>query len=286
MKPMTLREAYLTGLRLLGQAGVDCPRMDAAQLLERATGDGAARLSGHLIPEDAQKRYFSWIDRRCAGEPLQYILGQWEFYSLPMRVGPGVLIPRPETELLVQAGLSLIAKLPAPKVLDLCTGSGCIAAAVGVHRPDAEVTAADLFDAPLNQAAENFRALGLSEIQIRRVDARKLPPEEWENAFDLILCNPPYVTAAEMQSLQRELYFEPAEALLGGADGLDFYRSLAGQWHRAIRPGGWMGLEIGAAQGKAVVKLLEEHFEKILVQRDGAGHDRVITAARIPYHTI
>ena len=214
-------------------------------------------------------------ERRLRGEPLQYILGEWEFYGLPFSVWPGVLIPRPETELLADTAILAIKNIKNPRVLELCCGSGCVAVCIAKIRPDALVTAADLYPEPLKCTAKNSERNGV-ELQILKADVL-LGPDIRFGKYDLIVANPPYINESELAGLQKELSFEPECALNGGGDGLRFYRGIISEWSRLILPGGIMALEIGSRQREQVTELLLRYgFSEIVCHKDLSGHDRVV----------
>lgn len=189
--------------------------------------------------------------RREAREPLQYIIGEWSFMGLPIHVDENVLIPRPETELVCEHAISLARSRGYKTALDLCTGSGCIAVALAACTEMA-VTASDISMACVMAAEENARRNGV-KISARQGDLF----EAIQQRFDLIVCNPPYLSDADMRDMQAELRFEPALALHGGADGLSFYRRIADAYRRYLNPGGALLLEIGARQADEVLPMFE-----------------------------
>lgn len=218
--------------------------------------------------------------RRVSGEPLQYLLGEWDFYGRTFSVGPGVLIPRADTEPLVERALDFLKGKSNPRVLDLCTGTGCIAITLAEERPDAEVWAVEKSPEAWAFFCENNRQYGervhgvladaLTEIPI-------LPVE-----FDLIISNPPYLTAEEMADLQLEVQKEPTMALDGGSDGLFFYRELTARYRKFLKPGGMMAYEIGMGQEKAVSEIfLQNGLDSVCQIKDFHGIIRVITAENI-----
>lgn len=209
------------------------------------------------------------IERRLTGEPLQYILGEWEFYGLPMYVDPSVLIPRPDTECLVEAALKLLDDTHRD-VLDLCCGSGCIGIALAVCG-GANVTAADVSADALTIAERNAHRNGVS---IRTVRSDFL--DDVDGTYDLIVCNPPYLSREEMEHREPSLCFEPEIALDGGADGLDFYRRLAKDYRRFLRTGGTLLMEIGMTQREAVQSL----FPDAVCIADYGGRPRVMTVCK------
>ena len=185
--------------RLKSVCGEDA-RFDTDLLIEKAYGIPFGKIALEGDREVDESNLEPLVARRLKGEPTQYILGQWEFFGLPFYVGDGVLIPRPDTEVLVEKGLELIKGTQSPRVLDLCSGSGCIAVAIKKHRPDASVTAVELYDQAAEYLSRNV-ALNNAEVEVRRADVLKpVKAEEW-GKFDLILSNPPYVDGKAMTTL-------------------------------------------------------------------------------------
>jgi release factor glutamine methyltransferase len=226
------------------------------------------------IPEAGQvRRYRELIERRSAGEPVAYLLGYRDFWTFRLAVTPAVLIPRPETELLVERALALGPEGPGD-VVDLGTGSGAIALALASERPAWKVTATDLSEAALSVARGNASALGLSRVDF--VKGRWLEPLAGRQ-FDLIVSNPPYV--ADTDPALQDLKFEPRTALTAGPDGLSALREIAGTARACLRHGGWLILEHGFDQAKAVARELVVHgFGHVRSHRDLAGHERVTEA--------
>ena len=221
------------------------------------------------------------LRRLLAGEPIAYILGQWEFYGLPLKVTPDVLIPRDDTcavaELAIRQALFLEQD---PRILDLCCGSGCIGLAVAKRVKDAKVTLADISHEALAVAKENT-ALNKLSGRVRCVRADALQPAfPFLGKYDMIVSNPPYVTGAEMEALPLSVRdYEPHLALYGGEDGLDFYRSIAKNFAPALRPGGYLCLEFGMGQGDDVCRILEENGYTILERtRDYNDRERAVLA--------
>ncbi len=204
--------------------------------------------------------------RRQQGEPLQYILGEWEFYGLPMKVDPNVLIPRADTETLCELAIKRITDRGYKSVLDLCTGSGCIGIAIKKHT-DARVILADISPEALALAGKNAELNGADTMLIRSDLFSSI-----EGTFDCIVINPPYLSRADMDSLQREVRFEPSLALFGGDDGLDFYRRIAADYKKHLAKGGTLCMEIGYNQAQSVLAM----FDNGEVYRDCCGKDRVI----------
>jgi len=264
-------EAIGAAADALAAAGVSSPRLDAEVLLAEASGRRRARLlaePGTAVEADAGRRFAEMVRRRLRREPVAYIIGHKGFRQIELALDPRVLIPRPESELLVELALE---RRPG-SVLDLGTGSGAIALALADEMPECEVVATDTSPAALAVARANAERLGLSGRV--RIQAGSLPPGR---SFDLILANLPYVSDAEWASLEPEIArFEPREALLGGPDGLDVIRALIPRVKQ-----GCLALEVGAGQAEEVVKLLRgAGFAKIRTDRDLAGIERVVVGER------
>ncbi len=262
---MTLREALTRATQQLEAHTHLCAEAgrDAASLLRHALGISQAAMladPGHEMTQDQQAAYDALVLRRAANEPIQYITGEQEFYGLSLRVTPAVLIPRPETELLVETVLAEVKRAgvkSALRILDVGTGSGAIAIALAHNLPSARITAIDLSGTALEVAVVNAARHGLTE-QIQFIESdllEELPPDGLP--FDVIVSNPPYVPAADRASLHPQVRdYEPGVALFAGADGLDIYRRLIPQARAALRPNGLLALEIGHGQKEAVTALL------------------------------
>ncbi len=214
---------------------------------------------GRLLSSEEQAAYDAAIARRLAMEPVQYITGRQEFFGLELEVGPGVLIPRPETELLVEAVLNRMPRDQPVRVLDVGTGSGAIAVAIAAHLPLAEVTAIDVSAAALEIAGRNVRKFALGDrIKLLNSDLLTSVPES-ETGFDVVLSNPPYIPLAERASLHPQVReYEPDEALFAGPDGLAMYRRLIPEANRVLTTQGLLALEIGYGQKDAMAELLAD----------------------------
>jgi release factor glutamine methyltransferase len=279
----TLREAVVAGTRRLAALAelAESAGRDAELLLMDAAGISRAGLLAHperFLSKTELARYEASLQRRLACEPIQYILGEQEFYGLRLRVTPAVLIPRPETEHLVEAVLGLLPRDKPLRILDVGTGSGAIAIALAVHLPETMVTAVDFSPAALAVAAANARAHGMEE-RIQFVESDLLGSMSGET-FDAIVSNPPYVPLgdkAEMQAQVRE--FEPGLALFAGATGMDVYERLIPQAYAALRPGGLLAMEFGFGQREAMARLLAGWGDVSFVA-DLQGIARVVLAVR------
>lgn len=221
------------------------------------------------------------LQRLLTGEPIAYILGQWEFYGLPLHINANVLIPRDDTVAVADLAIRQALFLQQdPRILDLCCGSGCIGLAVASRVPDAKVTLADISKDALAVAKENV-ALNKLSGRVRCVNANALEPAPaFLGKYDLIVSNPPYVTGQEMGELPKSVAdFEPHLALYGGEDGLDFYRSIAVNFAPALKPGGYLCFEIGEQQMEDVCRILEDNGYSILERSKDYNHrDRAVLA--------
>ncbi len=266
--------------RRLAAAGVDEPRLEARILLEHCLGLGRAELYAQperpLAPDELAA-YRAFVARRAEREPLAYVVGHREFFGRDFLVDARVLVPRPETELLVEAALAALPEEGA--LLDLCTGSGCVAVTVALERPRARVVGADLSAEALALARENAQALGASVEWLQGDLYAPLPPEA---RFDVIAANPPYVPSPEVPALARELSHEPALALDGGRGGLEVStRVVAGAPARLV-PGGTLVVEMHESQRESLPRLcLAAGFERAEARRDLAGLWRY-AVARMP----
>ncbi len=260
-------------------------RAEAELLLTRALGITKARLLAHPelgLAAERSARYRAFLARRMQGEPVAYILGEREFFGLTFAVDPAVLIPRPETELLVELALDRIPEHEPCSVLDIGTGSGCIAVAIAHLRPHARLIATDLSATALAVGKTNAARHAAGNVEFRCGDC--FEPVEGER-FDLIVSNPPYVATADPHLAQGDLRFEPKRALTSGADGLHMLRTVIGQARAHLHEGGWLLLEHGYDQADAVRALLTDAaFTGVFAERDLAGHLRaaggVVTAPR------
>ena len=274
-----LSETLKQATQLLKDAGVPVPQLTAEVLLCNVLEADKSFLYAHpeyLLGDDQREQFQSSLERRCQGEPTQYITGVQEFYGLDFTVTPSVLIPRPETEHLVEETLARAGG--TEMILDVGTGSGCVAVVLKKNLPSAKVVAAELSRAALRVAAENSRRL---EARVSFVQADLIETFS-SNTFDMVVCNPPYVPLADLPGLQRELRSEPSIALFGGQDGLRVYEKLTAAVARILKPGGWLLLELGYNTRSAVgAPLTGPEWGEISVKTDLAGIDRVLAVQRI-----
>lgn len=279
---MPARAALRAVKNELAAAGCPDAGYDARALFQLAAGQDPLLFDGALTPAAAEK-LAGLMARRAAREPLQYILGQWDFLDFTLRVGPGVLCPRPDTEIVCEAAAACLQGCAAPRVLDLCAGTGCLGLGVKRLCPSARVTCVEKDGAAYRYLAANAEAAlakwGVPPPAVTPVQAdvftywQTLPPE----SLALITANPPYLNAAEMAERMPETAREPALALDGGADGLDFYRLLVRAYRASLRPGGALVLEIGFAQAAAVTALARAAgWRTITCKKDYGGNDRAL----------
>ena len=272
---MTVGELFNRIRSELESGGIEDHRFEAEQLLlaagiDRLTlvTDPQREISGDISAEISGK-----TARRIAGEPLQYILGEWEFYGLPFRVGEGVLIPRQDTETIVEIARRFLEARAADsrRTLDLCAGSGCIGITLA-KLAKADVICVEKSSLAFRYLKENIALNGVSIMAILgdALDERKAPGE-----YDLIVSNPPYLTAEDMGALQREVRFEPQAALFGGEDGLEFYRALIPMYAKMLASGGMLAVEIGMGQENAVCEMFRDNGLTPQCERDLSGIIRV-----------
>lgn len=278
-----LYSVYREAIKLLTEAGCDSPEFDAQQLIFYCLGMNKTQLllnSGNSVEEGKLIFFKDCIKRRCSHEPLQYILGMWDFHRFSFKVGEGVLIPRPETELLVEFAAEKIQKNNFQIVYDLCCGSGCIGLTVAKLFPNVKVYCVDVSDKAIEYTTKNKELLGTDNVMVVKADVLDAVGFLGLPRPDIILSNPPYIKTEEIKTLQPEIAFEPFMALDGGADGLVFYRALCENWFTYINKGGYIAMEIGEDQGKDVLSLFINKAEKARIIKDVSGLDRVVAVKR------
>jgi release factor glutamine methyltransferase len=283
---LTIRDALARSSEWLAERGTETSRLDAEVLLGHVLG--MQRLDLYLawdrpLSNDEKDRYRECLRRRAAHEPVAYITGTREFYSIAFRVSPSVLIPRPDTEHLVARALEILKTFPSDQsslVADIGTGSGAIAIAVASHCPSARFIATDISPDALDVARCNAERLGLDN-RIRFIEADLL--EGVEETFDLVVSNPPYIAETDRPTLAPDVRdFEPSGALFSGPDGLDAIRRLIPAVAERLRPGGWLAMEVGAGQSQLVANLLDVdgRYEPAVIALDYAKIERVVSAKR------
>ena len=291
----TVRSLLGEGVRLLEDVGLQTARQDAEWLLAHLLG--VERWALHLeperpVPSEACEQFAEFLARRRQGEPLQHLLGWEEFYGIKLRITPQALIPRPETELLVEWALEILRGSGAlgrrQLVIDLGTGSGAIACALARSSPQVSVVGVDISACALTVARQNVRALGI-DGQVKLVRGDLFGPlghprlRRGYPAADLVVANPPYIASGELGALPVEVRaFEPRQALDGGPDGMALHRRIIAEAGQHLRPGGWLLMEAGEGQPESLARMLAEAraFEAIEVRKDLQGRDRMIGARR------
>lgn len=269
--------------RLSHSAARGDPRLDAETLLMHVLGRERAYLYAHPELELSCTEltiYHNALGRRAEGEPLQYITGHQEFWGLDLVVTPAVLIPRPETEHAVESTLELLHGNESPQIVDVGTGSGCIALALASELPEAKIEALDISLEALEVASDNATRLGFAQrVRFVESDLLKIFLDGGPH-FDLVVSNPPYVGESEADKLQIEVReYEPHVALFGGVEGLDIYRRMVPQAQQVLKPGGWLVMEIGYTQETAITNLLRD-WEEVRSVPDLQGIPRVIAARK------
>ncbi|MEG0764853.1 MAG: peptide chain release factor N(5)-glutamine methyltransferase [Pseudoflavonifractor sp.] len=278
----TYNNLYLDARRRLRETGVEAAQLEARELCCYAAGKTREQFYRDLplyASAEVEQRFGDLLARRLAGEPVAYLIGEWEFYGLPLDISRDVLIPRSDTEILAERGIALAkAAGEGARVLDLCAGSGCIGLAIAANAPDCRVVLADLSEDALKICKQNVRRNDLNaRVTCVLADARKAPsPMLWD--FDVIVSNPPYIPTGDLAGLDPSVRdFEPHLALDGGEDGLDFYRDVAQHWGAALRLGGSLLFEVGMGQAPEVEQIMAQTgFEHILTHQDTAGIWRVV----------
>ena len=278
----TYNELYISTRNTLKRSGIEAYAPEARILVACAAGKSVNELLRDLnlyTTPQVEQVVTDYTARRLRGEPVAYITGLWEFYGLPIRVTPDVLIPRPETELLVDLAKEVLTgyKMDA-RVLDLCCGSGCITCAIGHEMPATKLAAVDLSASALEVCRSNLSLNRLSSrVIVMQADATSAPPLGI-GTFDLIVSNPPYVQSAEIQTLDASVKdYEPIWALDGGADGLRFYKSIIKYWKSLLRKDGVLIFEVGEGQADDVADMLmAAGFDSCSVRKDARGVERAV----------
>ena len=257
---------------------VECGNFEAQCIFEDMLKVDRSRIlcSNSPVTKDDILLVNSIIERRKAGEPLQYILGTWDFYDLTFFVGQGVLIPRPETEILVDFALDNLKDIKNPVIFDLCAGTGCIGLTIAKHMPKATVYLLEKQENAFEYLKKNADNLTLENVQLIKGDLFTFDFDELPMA-DLIVSNPPYIPTTEIEELQKEVLSEPISALDGGNDGLDFYRCLADKWTSKVKKSGFMAFECGDNQSSDVIDIFNGKYVENNVIFDFNNIDRIVT---------
>ena len=274
---MTQRQWHAHATAMLTAAGCEDAAFDARCLLEDLGGlpRGHAPRDTELTAEQSE-RLARALNERADGRPLQYILGQWDFLSLTLAVGEGVLIPRADTECLCELVARRLGDVDRPRVLDLCAGSGCVGLGIASLCDGAQVTAVELSDAALPFLRENVARYPSYAVTVRQADVLAAQ-DAFEDGWDAIVSNPPYIPSGDLDALMREVQREPRMALDGDIDGLKFYRAIAQNWCSKLRDGGFCAVEVGIGQAQAVAALFAAvGLTDVGVIRDLGGVERVV----------
>ena len=277
---ITYNNLYLDLRQRFHKAGMADPTLEARELVCFAAGKDKARLlrdgSLYASPE-VEEAAWALARRRLAGEPVAYLIGEWEFYGLPLDISESVLIPRPDTEVLVEQALSRLQGVSEPRILDLCAGSGCVGLALAKHLPGSRVVLGELDEGALRICRQNIRRNDLTgRVVSLQMNALEKPPAHL-GEFDAIVSNPPYIPDGDIAGLDVSVRdYEPHLALRGGEDGLDFYRAICAQWRTALRADGRLLFEVGIGQADDVLRIMRScGFGDVEITPDLNGIPRV-----------
>ena len=277
----TYNNLYMDIRQQLRTAGVQASTLEARELVCFASGKTRQQLQrdGQLyVPPAVEEQARALVRRHLAGEPVAYLIGEWEFYGLPLDIDRQVLIPRADTETLVDCALPFLRGQAGSRVLDLCAGSGCIGLAVASQVADCRVTLGDISEGALRICRQNIRRNDLSDrVAPLQVNAMAAPPRQL-GTYDCILCNPPYIPTGDIAGLDVSVRdFEPHDALDGGEDGLDFYRAVSSLWREALHTGGMLFFEVDIGQADDVLRIMRSFgFGDLEITPDPAGIPRVV----------
>ncbi len=278
----TYNDIFLETRRRLRAGGIEGYDAEARLIVVAASGKSREHFmrDRHLyVPEEFERLVSDMTARRLDGEPIAYILGEWEFYGLPVTVSPGVLIPRTDTEVLAERVIEICKESSdGMRVMDLCAGTGCLGLAIAANVPLCRVLLADISPEALRLCRVNIQRNNLARrVTCMELDALAEPPMLL-GLFDMIVCNPPYIPTGDIPSLDRTVRdFEPHQALDGGPDGLNFYRSVTRHWKTTLKDGGRIAFECGAGQAGDVAEIMREQgFGDITVHKDTLNIDRVV----------
>ncbi len=278
MDSISIRKAYEQGKYTLSRAGLDSPAFDALCLLEsvfNVKGRNGLAVHGEETADLSKLEQFNELIIRRTREPLQYILGRWEFDNMALRVGEGVLIPREDTLTLVETACAHMQDKPSPHILDLCAGSGAVGLAIARRIPDASVICAEKSPQAMNYLSRNIAEFGGGRVEMMACDV--LQPPETDQKFDCIVSNPPYIPSENIERLAWEVHCEPRMALDGGSDGLDFYRAICGQWKKLLNSNGLMAFEIGYDICDGVIEIMKQSgIHRIGLVKDLNGINRCV----------
>lgn len=275
---MTVNEIYQSGLKLLENSNIENSKFEAQSLLQKAFSLDRVGFIMHKTDkadENCSHNFLKFIEKRISGEPLQYILGEWSFMGFDFKVGRGVLIPRDDTEVVVNLCIDFLENRTDKKTVDLCSGSGAIAVALD-KISGAKVTAVEIDETAFSYLETNVKENN-SSVKPVMADALEICDTFADGELDLIVSNPPYIKSADIETLQKEVQLEPRLALDGGEDGCDFYREIVSRWSRKLKKGGALAFELGENQADAVKALMaEQGFSDFKISLDFGGVQRAI----------
>ncbi len=278
---MTLGSVYRKGREMLEESGIKDADFDSLCLLDHFFGADRTALIVHgerKADEETCRKFFKAAEERKTGKPLQYIVGKWNFMGFDFLVGEGVLIPRDDTEIVVEAAIDFLKTIEKPKIIDLCSGSGAIAVALAKIFPESRVTALEFSDSAADYLKKNIEFNGADNVTVFKGDVTKCSDNFEDGSFDLVISNPPYIKTEEIDTLQPELRFEPRMALDGGRDGLYFYRIITEKWASKLRQGGMLAYEVGEEQFEPVSNLLKTRgFYSVEYRLDLQGFKRTVS---------
>ena len=279
---MTIFEAYNKAKKKLEDAGIRDNVFEAKQIIKHITGLNAAQILTNytrVLTEFEETNYIAILKQREIRYPLQYIFGKWDFYGRSFYVGPGVLVPRPDTETVVEVSLEFLKEKEKPTVLDLCTGSGCIGITIAKEMPESSVIMAEKYDEALRYAVKNAEYNEAPNAVALKGDV--FEGTFSEGSFDLIVSNPPYIPEEEKRLMSPETKFEPETALMAEDNGLEFYKAITKNYYNSIKDGGMLCFEIGFSQGEAVSNILKDAgFKDIKVSKDLGGICRAVSGIK------
>lgn len=274
---MTIFECYNQTKQMLKDAGIENAVFEAKQILYYITKYTSAQILERYNEQLDDVKRSLWVvttKQRCTGYPLQYIIGEWDFYGLRFFVGEGCLVPRSDTETLVAKALDFLKDKKDADVLDLCAGSGCIGITIANKMKQAKVTLVEKYDIPFNYMQKNAQRNASENTELVCDDIFCYEPNK---KFDIILSNPPYISASEMSLINREAEHEPETALYGGEDGLDYYRVILSRYKEYLKEGGMLAVEVGFTQAAAVSELFKQAgFKNVGTEKDFSDIQRVV----------
>ncbi len=278
---ITYNNLYMDIRQELHRAGIQAATLEARELVCFAAGKTREQFvrDGRLyVPQDVEEQARALMRRHLAGEPLAYLIGEWEFYGLPLDISEQVLIPRSDTEVLAGEAIRWLQTQQDARVLDLCAGSGCVGLAVASQVHDCRVVLGEKSEAALRICRQNIRRSGLlGRVTPMPADALE-PPTRQLGEFDCIVCNPPYIPTQDIETLDVSVRdYEPHMALDGGEDGLEFYRAISENWREALHPGARLYFEVGIGQADSVLRIMRRQgFGELEIVPDTAGIPRVV----------